>query len=289
MEACPLRAADLCLALPLLLLPAAAHCQGIDQYFPASGVRVVVLRADEGNLACRTGSGEEIHFVLDGSRNGTPVSSFHPFAALRDSAWGDTLYLGVTMRSPSSPFAVSQAVSISLELPRGMEWSADIEDGGILARDMSGPANLRTRHGTIHLEDLDGDMTLKTGSGTIYGRDLRGSLLASCDDGNIDVSGRFDRVRILAESGSISLRADKGSKVDIERGTEWYFRTDSGDITLGLPDDLCARIDAPASRAEDMDWGARSPGGPLAAMAARPGRECGVVRLVSRSGRIRLR
>lgn len=284
-----LRAAVLASALLALLNPSAAVCQGIDQYFSATGVRVVVLRADEGNLNCRTGSGEEVHFQLDGSRNGTAISSMHPFAVLRDSTWGDTLFLGVTLRTPSSPFAVSQDVSILLELPRGLEWSADIQDGGIEAHNMSGPADLRTRHGTIHLEELDGALTLKTGSGTIYGRDLRGSLLAHCDDGNIDVSGGFERVRALSESGSISLRANPGSRVETEEGTEWYIRTDSGDISVGLPDDLCARIEAQVTDPEDLDWGPRGPASPLASLAARPGHECGIVRLVSRTGRIRLR
>src|SRR5262249_21320959 len=54
--------------------------------------------------------------------------------------------------------------------------------------------------------------------------------------------GRFDSLNLKTNDGSIDVRALKGSRMS----TSWNFRSGDGSITLRLPDNFQADLDAHA-------------------------------------------
>jgi len=69
---------------------------------------------------------------------------------------------------------------------------------------------------------------------------LDGQLEATSGDGHINVEGRFDGLSIKTGDGSVTARANPGSKL----ANGWNVHTGDGSVTMSLPGDLQANIDA---------------------------------------------
>jgi DUF4097 and DUF4098 domain-containing protein YvlB len=67
-----------------------------------------------------------------------------------------------------------------------------------------------------------------------------GALHAHTSDGSVDVSGRFDLLDINTSDGHIAADVWKGSRMN----SGWNLRASDGSVTLRLPDDLSAFLDA---------------------------------------------
>jgi putative adhesin len=99
---------------------------------------------------------------------------------------------------------------------------------------------VRTGDGAIHASHLHGPIRLNTGDGSIEGEDLDGTLDARTGDGHVRVSGRFDAVSLHTNDGSVELDAQRGSKMS----SDWRVQTGDGHVTLRLPGDFAANLDA---------------------------------------------
>jgi len=100
--------------------------------------------------------------------------------------------------------------------------------------------DLRTDDGNISVAHVRGEFRLHTGDGHLELHNLDGSLTASSGDGHINADGRFDRLDLSSGDGRIDAEADRGSKV----ATTWRLRSGDGSVTLRLPDDISAELDA---------------------------------------------
>src|SRR5262249_4376855 len=89
---------------------------------------------------------------------------------------------------------------------------------------------------------VKGNVRLAPGDGHIGGTSLDGQLDATSGDGNIQVDGRFDSLNLKTNDGTIDARASRGSRIS----TNWTFRSGDGSITLRLPDNFQADLDAHA-------------------------------------------
>jgi hypothetical protein len=85
-----------------------------------------------------------------------------------------------------------------------------------------------------------GSIRLHTGDGAIHGRELDGAIDASTGDGSVNVEGRFDALTIATGDGSLKASAWPGSRMI----QPWHLQTGDGSVTLRLPRDLGAHIDA---------------------------------------------
>jgi hypothetical protein len=65
-------------------------------------------------------------------------------------------------------------------------------------------------------------------------------LEATSGDGHINVEGRFDGLSIKTGDGSVTARANPGSKL----ANGWNVHTGDGSVTMSVPGDLQANIDA---------------------------------------------
>ncbi len=133
-------------------------------------------------------------------------------------------------------------VNLELRVPHDMHWwgmthrSIDVD----LRVPRTSDLNLRTGDGHIDVMGVAGELRLQSGDGRITGTDLEGKLYASTGDGRITVSGRFDLLDLNSGDGRIEADVRSGSKPAMG----WRVHTGDGSITLRLPADFSAELDA---------------------------------------------
>jgi DUF4097 and DUF4098 domain-containing protein YvlB len=94
--------------------------------------------------------------------------------------------------------------------------------------------------GHISVRNAKGDIRLATGDGHIEATGLDGRLDASSGDGRIEVDGRLDSLNLKTNDGSVDARVLRGSRM----ATGWNVRSGDGTVTLRLPADFRADLDA---------------------------------------------
>ena len=100
--------------------------------------------------------------------------------------------------------------------------------------------DVHTGDGNVNSQAISGDIRINTGDGHITGTNFDGTLDASTGDGNLQISGRFDSLTLKTGDGNIEAQAGGGSNV----ANNWTVRSGDGHITMRLPADLNANVDA---------------------------------------------
>jgi DUF4097 and DUF4098 domain-containing protein YvlB len=113
-------------------------------------------------------------------------------------------------------------------------------DGELTAERLEGKISLQTGDGRIRVDSLKGEFALNTGDGGIEGTHLDGLCRVSTGDGRVRLSGRFDALDIRSGDGGIEALAAAGSKIS----AGWTLRSGDGTVTLALPAEFQARLDA---------------------------------------------
>jgi hypothetical protein len=135
-------------------------------------------------------------------------------------------------RSPSARLIVS--------LPRRTDLRARTNDGSIRLESVQGRIELRTGDGSIRVSDVSGELTFETGDGSVTVEDAEGRLVVDTGDGGVSVSGKLAAVRLRTRDGSIIYRAQPGTAM----ADDWDISTGDGSVSLYLPVDLSAELDA---------------------------------------------
>ena len=81
---------------------------------------------------------------------------------------------------------------------------------------------IATSDGSVTLDSVDGDVDVNTG------------------DGSVSVAGRLGVVKLHTGDGSITFRAEAGSAMK----DDWSISTGDGGVSLSLPADFGAELDA---------------------------------------------
>ena len=119
---------------------------------------------------------------------------------------------------------------IDVEVDRGAEFTTS--GGDVILHDCTGEFELATHGGDLEATDHKGMLVLTTSAGDISVEELNGGISAKVGHGSIDVS--------VAKNASTEFRA-------------FELNTGNGDITLVLPADFKAFIEATVSNAWDDD------------------------------------
>ncbi len=135
-------------------------------------------------------------------------------------------------RSPSARLIVS--------LPRRADLRGRTGDGAIRLEGLQGRIELRTGDGSIRVADVSGELTFDTGDGSVTVEGAEGKLAIESGDGGVSVSGKFAAVRLRTHDGSIVYRAQPGSSM----AEDWDISTGDGSVSLYLPVDFSAELDA---------------------------------------------
>jgi len=116
----------------------------------------------------------------------------------------------------------SHSATVELQVPRELRAQIHSGDGHITAQDLRGEVHLSSGDGAIEADAVDGIFEAKTG------------------DGHIRASGRWDRLDLETGDGGIDAEARAGSKMT----GSWRVRSGDGHVSLRLPGDFAADLDA---------------------------------------------
>ena len=133
-----------------------------------------------------------------------------------------------------------RSVHVDLRVPRELDVEVRTSDGNLAATGISGKIQFDTGDGNVTANNIRGDIRMHTGDGQIEGHGFDGSLDADTGDGNMRVDGRFDALALKTGDGNIEAQVGSGSKV----ANGWNLHSGDGHITLRLPGDLNANLDA---------------------------------------------
>src|SRR5687768_9612539 len=207
---------------------------------PLTGSPNVTIRTFDGSIELRSWDRDEI--LLDIERRAETAVDAKVIEVETSEAGGNVLIeakqperRGFVMHMGSSP-----SVRMLVTVPRTLNLEARTGDGSIDARDLSGRVELRTGDGSVRLQRIDGDITVSTGDGSVSARELGGMVVVSTGDGGVDMSGRFAGLRAHTGDGSIGIDALSGSTMQ----REWTLTSGDGGVTIRLPPDFNAEVDA---------------------------------------------
>ncbi len=100
--------------------------------------------------------------------------------------------------------------------------------------------DLSSADGSVHVSGVKGEGRLATSNGSIHVDNFEGSLRAHTANGSVEVAGRFDLLDVNTSNGHISADVWTGSHMK----DGWNLHTADGSLTLRLPNDLSAYLDA---------------------------------------------
>jgi DUF4097 and DUF4098 domain-containing protein YvlB len=185
--------------------------------FTISGKADLRIDAADGSVTVRSWDRNEIEARV--TTQGWRISPSE--VRVLDRQAGDRVEIDVRVPRMEISFG-RHSVHVELEVPRELRSEIRTGDGRILARDLKGEVHLSTGDGSIEVESIDGIFEAKTG------------------DGHIRASGRWDRLDLDTKDGSIEADIRPGSKMT----AGWRVRTGDGHVTLRLPENFGADLDA---------------------------------------------
>src|SRR5271156_1354847 len=133
-----------------------------------------------------------------------------------------------------------KSLRVEVSVPRELDLNVRTSDGNITAQGVSGKIQFDTGDGNVTAGNIKGDIRIHTGDGHIEGHNFDGSLDADTGDGNLRIDGRFDALALKTGDGSIEAQVGSGSKL----ANSWNLHSGDGHITLRVPSDLNAMLDA---------------------------------------------
>ena len=204
--------------------------------YSINGRARVRVDSNDGAVRVTTGDSKRVEFRV--IYEGYTVDKNLTITSKQD---GDNVEISARARNGMSwGWNMHRRLQIEIHMPRNADLGVETGDGSVESDAITGNVDIHTGDGHIRLDGAKGDIRLRTGDGSIEGRDLDGKLEANTGDGHVTLDGRFDSLDIKTGDGSINARANPGSKML----NGWNVRTGDGSVTMSVPADLQANIDA---------------------------------------------
>lgn len=162
---------------------------------------------------------------------------------------GDKVTITVTGPSRSDRHGMTIGMHISptarlrVAVPRSINLNATSGDGSITAEAIDGRLVLHTTDGRVTGVRLGGDVQIRSGDGSIHLDHVTGKLDLETTDGSIGFDGQPTVLR--ARTGDGNIRASIGP--DTVMSDNWDLTTSDGTITINLPGQFNAELDAETS------------------------------------------
>lgn len=205
--------------------------------YPLKGAADLHVKTDDGSVRIETGDYTEIS-----ARVTTEGWAIGPDGArITESQSGDRVDIEVRLPQHHSWHGVERrSVRVVLQVPKRADLDVHTGDGSVVVQPVSGRLTVSTGDGSITADGLQGEIRLHTGDGSIKAGGLSGQLQADTGDGHMTVKGRFELLDLSTGDGGIDADVEPGSKVE----KPWSLRSGDGGITLRVPEDLGAELDA---------------------------------------------
>jgi hypothetical protein len=238
----------LCLAASVIAGPACAvhvdreaHIEREQKRFDAAGAVDVHLYTFDGAVEVRAWDRPEV--LVEVEKRGQDKEAVSRIQILADRTGRriqiEARHPGSTGFGGSLAWSATSARFIA-SVPRSANLVVRTADGDILVERVTGRLELRTSDGAIRTLETTGDLLAESGDGSIECDEVSGRVEARTNDGTIRVAGMPSVVRARTHDGSMVLRIRRGAVMT----EDWLVATDDGPISVELPDDFNAEIDA---------------------------------------------
>lgn len=237
-------------ALGLGLLPSAACVVAVDSHsevlreekrFAVTGTADLRLATFDGSIQIQSWDKPEI--LIEIERRGPNKEAVQALQVIVEEK-GNVIDLEVKRPKNESfsgiGFQQTAYARLIVSVPRTTNIRARSGDGSIRVERVNGRIELRTGDGSIRASEVSGDMTFDTGDGSVVVESAEGQLSVDTGDGSVNVSGKLGAVKLHTGDGSVVYRAGPGSAMT----NPWDITTGDGSVTLYLPGDFGADIDA---------------------------------------------
>jgi DUF4097 and DUF4098 domain-containing protein YvlB len=153
--------------------------------------------------------------------------------------------IDVEVKKPSSEIVfgfghITPTAKLIVTMPKSGNVVARSGDGSIRIDGVTGHLDLHTGDGSIKANSIGGDVTLQTGDGSVTLDGITGRLDLQTSDGSVTVAGSPEVAKVHTGDGSITFRAESGAAMK----DDWSFTTGDGSVSLYLPGDFSAELDA---------------------------------------------
>jgi DUF4097 and DUF4098 domain-containing protein YvlB len=217
------------------------HIVRDEKRFSVTGTSQVRLTTFDGSIDVRAWDRPEVRVEIE--KRGPTKESIESLEIVSEQK-GNVVELEV--RRPrretlaSVGFYRSPSARLIVSLPRLTDVRAQTNDGSIRLEGVRGRIELRSGDGSIRVTDVSGELTFDTGDGSVTVDEAEGRLAVDTGDGGVSVSGKLASVRLRTRDGAIIYRAQPGTAMT----GDWDISTGDGSVSLYLPDDLSAEVDA---------------------------------------------
>lgn len=205
--------------------------------YPLKGGADLHVKTDDGSVRIETSDAPEIAARV--TTEGWKIAPDE--VTITESQSGDRVDIEVRLPKRYGFTGIGhRSVKVVLQVPKRADLDVRTGDGSVEVQPVSGRLSISTGDGGITVDGLQGEIQLHTGDGSIRATGLAGQLKADTGDGQLNVRGRFDQLDLSTGDGGIEAVVEPGSKVE----KAWSLKSGDGGITLRVPEDLGAEIDA---------------------------------------------
>jgi hypothetical protein len=219
-----------------------AHIAREEKRFTIAGAPELHLTTSDGAIEIRSGDDARTVIVEIEKRGPTQEA----IEALKVETKQDGNRIDVEVKRPAHEVVffgighMTPNAKLIVTMPRAGDIVAKSGDGSIRVDGIRGRLELRSGDGAIRGSDVGGKMTLVTGDGSVTISGAEGDLDVDTGDGSVSVAGKLAAVKLNTGDGSITFHADPGSAMK----DDWSITTGDGGVSLYLPSDFAAELDA---------------------------------------------
>lgn len=234
-------AATLPFSVGCVVVDSQGHIVREDRRFTVTGTPELVLTTFDGSIEIRSGDTKSV--LVEIEKRG-PTKEEIEKLIVESKQEGNRIE--VSVKRPSGEIVVlgigrmSSTAKLIVTMPREGQVFAKSGDGSIRVEHVHGRLELRTGDGSIRAMDVGGRMQLVTGDGSVTVDNAEGELDVDTGDGSVSLSGKLDLVKVHTGDGSITFRVEPGTSM---KG-DWSMTTGDGGVSLFLPSDFAAELDA---------------------------------------------
>jgi DUF4097 and DUF4098 domain-containing protein YvlB len=211
-----------------------------ERRFPVKGTPTLHASTFDGSIHIQSWDKDEI--LVEIEKRGATREAVDALVVTA-SQKGDTIDLEVVKPRENSfrtGFGMSGSARLTLWVPRSADVRARSGDGSIQIGNVRGRIDLHTGDGSIRANDISGELTLSTGDGSVTVDGAEGRLTLDTGDGGVNVAGNLASLRLHTGDGSIVYRAGPATTMS----DDWEITTGDGGVSLYLPQDFGAELDA---------------------------------------------
>jgi hypothetical protein len=234
------------------LLPLAVGCVDVsgegpgrfvqrdEKRFTVDGKPEVVLSTFDGSIEVRSWDRSDVLVVIE-KRFATQSAA----EAIEVLSGQQGNRVSVEVKRPAAHMAGwhwwgGGSARLIVSVPASSDVRAASGDGSITLDGVNGTIALRSGDGSIRASSSSGNVTVATGDGSINLDHVDGVLEAATGDGSVRMNGKLTSVRARSGDGSIAVQAQPGSSAS----ADWEVTSGDGSVTLEIPDDFSASLDA---------------------------------------------